>query len=207
MKRLKVLTITVLAAAVLCACSGNNAEETTAAPETAEETTAAETEEETAATEAADLSDGSDYFMLQGVVHDISDDDDSFSLLCDDGVTREISVYDIGDMEINLEDGEQIAIACIGKMSDDLSGVKLIVALPEQEEWTFAEKTGVTTNNAMSAFGIETDDGETIQFLKDNCPIYDDALAGDEGDRVTVSYVISADGNFPMEIRPAADQS
>ncbi len=208
MKKLKVLTATVIMAVVLAACGGNQSAETTAAPETEAQTTAeateADAEEETEAVIQTEEAAGQIFDMLQGVVQDLSDDGSSFSFLCDDGVTREISVSDIGDVEVDLADGVQIAIGCIGKITDDLSGVTLVVALPEQEEWTIKTSTGVTTNNAMSAFGIDADDsGDNIQFLKDNCPIVDHALSQDEGDYITVTYVISAEGNFPLMIEPA----
>ncbi len=212
MRKLKIFTaVTLMAALLLSACGGSGESAATAA-----ETTAAQTEAETASeadiqtepaseTEAVmEQADAGDYHMLQGVVEDVSEDGDTFSLRCDDGITREISVYDIGDMEVNIEDGTQIAIAYIGDPlgdSADVASVKLVVAFPEQEEWTFRTISGVTTSNGMSAFGVETTDGENIEFLKDNCPIEDGALSNDDGDKVTVTYVQTMDTNYPIEIK------
>ena len=79
----------------------------------------------------------------------------------------------------------------------------LVVALPEQEEWSILTEKGTTTANAMSSFTMKTDDGQELSFLKDNCPIEDGALAGDSGDKVSVTYVNSQGVNYPVEIRSA----
>lgn len=48
---------------------------------------------------------------------------------------------------------------------------------------------------------MKTDDGQELSFLKDNCPIEEGALAGDSGDKVTVTYVNSQGVNYPVEIK------
>lgn len=76
----------------------------------------------------------------------------------------------------------------------------LVVALPEQEEWTISTEEGTTTANAMSSFAMKTADGRELSFLKDNCPIEDGALSEDSGDSIWVTYVTSEGMNFPVEI-------
>ena len=84
-----------------------------------------------------------------------------------------------------------------------LEDVTLVVALPEQEEWTITTETGTTTANAMSTFSMKTEDGRELSFMKANCPIEEGALAADSGDAVEVTYVASQGINFPIEIKAA----
>ena len=104
-------------------------------------------------------------------------------------------------MEVEIEEDVQIAIAYIGEPLGSLEDVTLVVALPEQEEWSILTEDGTTTANAMSSFTIKTDDGQELSFLKDNCPIEEGVLAGDSGDKVTVTYVNSQGVNYPVEIK------
>ena len=106
-------------------------------------------------------------------------------------------------MEVDIKEDVHIAIAYIGEPLGELKDVILVVALPEQEEWSILTEKGVTTANAMSSFSMKTDDGQELSFLKDNCPIEDGALAGDSGDKVRVTYVNSQGVNYPVEIRSA----
>ena len=94
----------------------------------------------------------------------------------------------------------EIAIAYIGEPLGKLEDVDLVVALPEQEEWTISTEEGTTTANAMSSFAMKTADGRELSFLKDNCPIEDGALSEDSGDLIWVTYVTSEGMNFPVEI-------
>lgn len=170
-------------------------EETTKAPETAaqpEETTAPQAEEK--------------YHMLQGTVTKVTGDGSVFTLSGDDGKDYDISRSSIKDVEAEIAENVQIAIAYIGGPLGELKDVTLVVALPEQEEWSILTETGVTTANAMSSFTVKTDDGRELSFLKDNCPIEDGALAGDSGDEVLVTYVNSQGVNYPVEIRAAGQQ-
>ena len=139
-----------------------------------------------------------------------SQDGSRFSLLADTGVTYEISLDQIRDVEEEIEPEVQIAIAYIGEeleSQEDLEQVDLVVVFPEQEEWTICQETGTTLFNAMSSFTLKTDQGHELQLLKDNCPIEDGALSQDSGDRVTVIYVTSQGLNFPIEILKAGDQN
>ena len=169
-----------------------SAEETTKAPETTAK--AQETTEQAA--EAKEV-----YHMLQGTVTKVTADGSVFTLQADDGRDYDISQSDIRDVEVEIEEDVQIAIAYIGEPLGSLEDVTLVVALPEQEEWSILTEKGTTTANAMSSFTIKTDDGQELSFLKDNCPIEEGALAGDSVDKVTVTYVNSQGVNYPVEIK------
>lgn len=139
-----------------------SAEETTKAPETTAK--APETTEQAA--EAKEV-----YHMLQGTVTKVTADGSVFTLQADDGKDYDISQSNIRDVEVEIEEDVQIAIAYIGEPLGSLEDVTLVVALPEQEEWSILTEDGTTTANAMSSFTIKTDDGQELSFLKDNCPI------------------------------------
>lgn len=147
------------------------------------------------------------YHMLQGTVIKAAGEGDVFTLQADDGKKYDIKRSDIRDVEVELEEDVQIAIACIGEPTDSLRDVTLVVALPEQEEWSILEDSGTTVSNAMSTFSMKTEDGRELSFLKDNCPIEEGALVGDNGDKVTVVYVNSQGTNFPIEIKKGESPS
>ena len=168
-----------------------SAEETTKAPET----TAKSPETTEQAAEAKEV-----YHMLQGTITKVTADGSVFTLQADDGKDYDISQSDIRDVEVEIEEDVQIAIAYIGEPLGSLEDVTLVVALPEQEEWSILTEDGTTTANAMSSFTIKTDDGQELSFLKDNCPIEDGALSEDSGDSIWVTYVTSEGMNFPVEI-------
>ena len=171
-----------------------SAEETTKAPETTVK--APETTEQAA--EAKEV-----YHMLQGTVTKVTEDGAVFTLQADDGRDYDISQSDIRDVEVEIDENVQIAIAYIGEPLGRPEDVTLVVALPEQEEWSILTEKGTTTANAMSSFTMKTDDGQELSFLKDNCPIEDGTLAGDSGDEVSVTYVNSQGVNYPVEIKSA----
>ena len=168
-----------------------SAEETTKAPETT-----AKAQEKTEKAAAKEV-----YHMLQGTVTKVTEDGAVFTLQADDGRDYDISQSDIRDVEVEIDENVQIAIAYIGEPLGRPEDVTLVVALPEQEEWSILTEKGTTTANAMSSFTMKTDDGQELSFLKDNCPIEEGALAGDSGDKVTVTYVNSQGVNYPVEIK------
>ena len=169
------------------------------AVETSETVTSQASAEET--TKAPETTAKEVYHMLQGTVTKVTADGSVFTLQADDGRDYDISQSDIRDVEVEIEEDVQIAIAYIGEPLGSLEDVTLVVALPEQEEWSILTEKGTTTANAMSSFTIKTDDGQELSFLKDNCPIEEGALAGDSGDKVTVTYVNSQGVNYPVEIK------
>ena len=139
--------------------------------------------------------------MLQVTITKEQNDGSDFTLQADDGKEYAISVSDISDVETELEKDTQIAIACMKDASGDPEKASYIAAFPEQEEWTISTAEGITTSNAMSTFMIQTTDGRELGFIKDGCPSDEDALSGDSGDSVIVTYVTSDNANFPLEIR------
>lgn len=207
-----IATAAVLAAVLLAAgCSKKPAAETEpSATETTEaQTTEAATEPET--TEASTEADGeavdltNRYHMLQGTVVKTTEDGSVFTLQADDGQNYDLKLAQIRDVEVEIQEDVQIAIAYIGKEIGK-GGVKpedtdLVVALPEQEEWTVYQETGTTMFNAMSSFTVKTDDNRELSLLKDNCPMEEGALTKDSGDRVMVAYVTSGGTNYPVEVR------
>ena len=207
-----IATAAVLAAVLLAAgCSKKTAAETApSATETTEaQTTEAATEPET--TEASTEADGeavdltNRYHMLQGTVVKTTEDGSVFTLQADDGQNYDLKLAQIRDVEVEIQEDVQIAIAYIGKEIGK-GGVKpedtdLVVALPEQEEWTVYRETGTTMFNAMSSFTVKTDDNRELSLLKDNCPMEEGALTKDSGDRVMVAYVTSGGTNYPVEVR------
>lgn len=143
------------------------------------------------------------YHMLQGTVTKAPGEGEAFTLRADDGKDYEIGLSDIRYVEVELEKDVQVAIAYIGEPLGDLKDVTLVVALPEQEEWSIFTEQGVTISNGMSSFSMKTEDGRALSFLKDNCPIEEGALAEDSGEKVSVVYVNSQGANYPIEIKKA----
>ncbi len=196
----------LMAAALAAGCARKPAAETpaetveTTAPETtkAPETTAPETTKDSAETSGqVDLKDR--YHMLQGTVVKTAEDGSVFTLQADDGKDYDIKQAEIRDVEVEIKKDVQIAIACIGKPGTE--DVQMVIALPEQEEWTVYQETGTTVFNAMSSFTLKTDDNRELSLLKDNCPMEEGALTKDSGDRIMVAYVTSGGTNFPVEVR------
>ncbi len=166
-----------------------------------EETTAqVETE---ASTEASSQEENGRYHMLQGTIIKAAEDGSVFTLKADDGKEYEIPLSQIGDVETEIEANKQIAVAWIGEEGAGLEDMDLVLALPEQEEWSILTETGTTTSNSMSTFSVETRDGREISFIKDNCLVEDGALSSDSGDKVEVVYVTSQGFHFPLEIKKA----
>lgn len=205
-KRMMTITAAVCMAAVLAAgCAKKEEPAATQAPQTEEETEPA-AQEETEKADEKPQEASERYHMLQGTVTEVSGDGSSFALLADDGNTYEINLSDIRDVETELETDGQIAIAYIGQELGELEDVELVIALPEQEEWTIYQETGTTIFNAMSSFTMKTDEGHELSLIKGNCPMEEGALSQDSGDVVTVAYVTSQGMNFPIEILAAAQE-
>ena len=205
MRRQVYMTTAAVMAAMLfaSACSKKNEPAPTASSqtETATEPAAKPSETETAQDQTEAPKESAQYHMLQGTITRAEEDGSVFTLQADDGKDYDIRLSDIRDVETQIAPDVQIAIAYIGDPLGDLEDVDLVVALPEQEEWTIITEEGTTTANAMSSFTMETADGRELSFIKDNCPIEDGALSSDSGDKVKVTYVTSDETNFPVEIR------
>lgn len=197
------------AAALATGCARKPAAETPAAavettvPETAKapETTAPATTQAgtEASSQAVDFKNR--YHMLQGTVVKAAEDGSVFTLRADDGKDYDINQADIRDVEVEIKKDVQLAIAYIGKPLGQIADVQLVIALPEQEEWTIYQETGTTVFNAMSSFTMKTDDNRELSLMKDNCPMEEGALTKDSGDRLMVAYVTSDGTNLPIEVR------
>lgn len=170
-------------------------------PAQAEETTTAGTAGGTTA--AGTVQAKEMYHMLQGTVTKAAGDGSAFTLQADTGKEYDIKLSDIRDVEADIKEDTQIAIVYIGAPLGELKDVTLVLALPEQEEWSILTEKGITTTNAMSSFGMKTEDGQELSFMKDNCPMEDGALSGDSGDKVLVTYVNFQGVNYPVEIKSA----
>ena len=190
-KQVYMTAVAVMAGVLLASGCSKNQDEMPSSLVPQTETTPAQTEEP---------AEAGRYHMLQGTVIEEKEDGSAFTLLADDGKEYEISLSDIRDVETEIAEDIQIAIAYIGEPLGKLEDVDLVVALPEQEEWTISTEEGTTTANAMSSFAMKTADGRELSFLKDNCPIEDGALSEDSGDSIWVTYVTSEGMNFPVEI-------
>lgn len=205
MRKQVYMTAAAVMAAMLfaSACSKKNEPVPTASSqtETATEPAAKPSETETTQDQTEAPAESARYHMLQGTITRAEEDGSVFTLQADDGKDYDIRLSDIRDVETQIAPDAQIAIAYIGDPLGDLEDVDLVVALPEQEEWTIITEEGTTTANAMSSFTMETADGKELSFIKDNCPIEDGALSADSGDKVKVTYVTSDQTNFPVEIR------
>ncbi len=216
---LAVSSAIVLSMALIAGCSSskNETAQTTAATESAE-TQAAVTEAEdtedssvkeetvTAATtapseEPSRTVTSGDYNILRGKAVNVSDDAGTFNLEESDGSVRAFNESDILDIETDIEEGSEIAIVCIGNVLVEGEEITYVVLLPDQDEWDIVTAKGVTTSNAMSTFSMDTEDGENLIFLKDNCPIESGSLSNDSGDSIEVVYVTSDDTNYPIEIK------
>lgn len=200
----------VMAGMLLASGCGKKQEETsvsrTETQTESEKATEKLSETETSAEQTEEAKENERYHMLQGTVIKAEEDGSAFTLQADDGKEYEISLGDIRDVETEIAEDIQIAIAYIGEPLGKLEEADLVVALPEQEEWTISTEEGVTTANAMSSFSMKTEDGRELSFLKDNCPVEEGALAGDSGDKVRVTYVTSEGMNFPVEIEKAGQR-
>lgn len=198
-------TAVALSAALAMACTRKPAVETaeTVAPgapaqETASPQTTSGGSEETRLPQAEEM-----YHMLQGTVTKVAGDGSAFTLKADNGQDYDIKQSDIRDVEADVREDSQIAIVYIGAPLGELKNVTLVVALPEQEEWSILTEKGVTTDNAMSSFSMKTDDGQELSFLKDNCPMEEGALSNDSGDKLSVTFVNSRGVNYPVDIKSA----
>lgn len=153
-------------------CSKKQEDAPSSSVQQTETTTESEAPSETETTPAQteESAQAGRYHMLQGTVVEEKEDGSAFTLLADDGKEYEISLSDIRDVEMEIAEDVQIAIAYIGEPLGKLEDVDLVVALPEQEEWTISIEEGITTANAMSSFAMKTADGRELSFLRITAP-------------------------------------
>lgn len=114
-----------------------------------------------------------------------------------------VTGLEIGDIEADMAVGNNVAILFNGDIVRDAENLQFMVILPEGD-YTLLEADGVTVGSTMSVFSINTADGSTIDFLKDNCRIDDSVLKSESGDHVKVYYAHSEEyGNFPLRVYAA----
>ena len=194
------ITAVAMSAALAAGCQKAEPAETTAAAETVSESTGtgmAESESsETSGTVAQDDERLADYHLLQGIVTGTNDEKGTFTLKADDGGEYVITTGNIGDVETEIADD---SLVVIGNM--DLEKVNMVIAAPGDDDWTIAYAEGTTTANAMSTFMMVTADGTEMGFMKDGCPMDEDALGGDSGAKIGVVYMDSENVSFPLEIK------
>ena len=190
------MTAVAMSAALAAGCQKAEPAETTAAAETVAESTGtgmAESESsETSGTAAQDDERLADYHLLQGIVTGTNDEKGTFTLKADDGGEYVITTGNIGDVETEIADDSLVVIGYIGvEIHDnmDLEKVNMVIAAPGDDDWT------------MSTFMMVTADGTEMGFMKDGCPMDEDALGGDSGAKIGVVYMDSEDVSFPLEIR------
>ena len=138
------------------------------------------------------------------VVTGTNDEKGTFTLKADDGGEYVITTGNIGDVETEIADDSLVVIGYIGvEIHDnmDLEKVNMVIAAPGDDDWTIAYAEGTTTANAMSTFMMVTADGTEMGFMKDGCPMDEDALGGDSGAKIGVVYMDSEDVSFPLEIK------
>ena len=138
-------------------------------------------------------------------VHDSSSNERSFGGRMPEGRTGgdNCGSRDSG-VETEIADDSLVVIGYIGvEIHDnmDLEKVNMVIAAPGDDDWTIAYAEGTTTANAMSTFMMVTADGTEMGFMKDGCPMDEDALGGDSGAKIGVVYMDSEDVSFPLEIK------
>ena len=196
------MTVLAMSAALATGCQKAEPEETTVAAETTTE--AAESASSGSSEAAQDDEKLANYHLLQGIVTGTNDEKGTFTLKADDGGEYVITTADIHDVETEIADDSLVVIGYIGvEIHDntDLEKVDMVIAAPGDDDWTIAYAEGTTTANAMSTFTMVTADGTEIGFMKDGCPMDEDALGGDSGAKISVVYMDSEDVSFPLEIK------
>ena len=178
--------------------------ESTAAPEAE---AMPETDETYPGTVAAEEQDTDAYYgvMYAGVVDMRSDESGTavYSLqdLNDPENVWTLRGTDIGDIVAELEKGSQAAFLFRGDMIREADSLEFVAAVP-YTAYRIGRAEGVTLNNTMSTFSLQTDGGSVLNFLKDNCRIEEGAMKRNEGDHIAVYYAYSEQEQiyYPLEI-------
>ena len=202
------MALLVMSAAFVAGCQKEETAETSVVVETEIEAEKAGTSESTPAESSETMAQNDEklanYHLLQGIVTGTNDEKGTFTLKADDGGEYVITIADIRDVETELADDSLVVIGYIGvEIHDnmDLEKVNMVIAAPGDDDWTISYVEGTTTANAMSTFMIVTADGTEMGFMKDGCPMDEDALGGDSGAKISVVYMDSEDVSFPLEIK------
>lgn len=198
------MTVLAINAALATGCQKAEPAETTVAAETTAEAGTTDSASSESSETAQDDEKLADYHLLQGIVTGTNDEKGTFTLKADDGGEYVITTADIRDVETEIADDSLVVIGYIGTEihdNTDLEKVNMVIAAPGDDDWTIAYAEGTTTANAMSTFTMVTADGTEMGFMKDGCPMDEDALGGDSGAKISVVYMDSEDVSFPLEIK------
>lgn len=172
--------------------SESSANESAAAEAAQEETTADETKAEV------------HYGIIKGTITEGTEDDLEILVTTDEGQELSVGPLEITSVETVIEPGRNIAIVYAGDFDgSNLENLDLYLMLEQHDNMEIKTVTGVTTANAMSTFQLKTDDGQEIDFMKDNCGMEKDAMTKDSGDRVKVVYLASGEDTYPLYIYKA----
>lgn len=111
-----------------------------------------------------------------------------------------VTGLEIGDIEADMAVGNDVVVLFNGDIVKDAENLQFLVLLPEGD-YKLKTAEGVTVSNTMSVFTINTSDGASMDFLKDNCRIDDDTLNADSDDTVKVYYADGGElGNYPLRV-------
>ena len=178
-----------------------------------EKITTEETSEESDTAESAGTTDfavenaaeSAEYSLISGTVAEYDPDAGVF-LLKTKSDALPLKCEQIGDLETDLEEGSRIVIGCVGtatqEMFDaaDVSALKLVVALPGDQDWELQETDGTFVDSAMSTFSIQLADEIQCGFLKDGCPVEDGAFEPDSAKKLHVVYLEANEMRFPLNV-------
>lgn len=183
-------------------------EESKEETETVSEPDTYEVYEESIAVDEAAIADGISpyygvmYVSVLDVNGNLGDSDTVYSFKDKNDPENAWSVtgLEIGDIEADMTPGADVAVLFHGDVIRDADNIEFIAVLPDGS-YTLKQAEGTTLSNTMSSFVIETSDGGSLSFLKDNCSIENDAMKSDSGDRIRVYYADGgALGNFPLSV-------
>lgn len=216
MKKTWILAVTICAALLFTACGkpANNTESTTGTAESTVQST-----ENTESTESASMeAPGSsvEFKILYGKVTKVDDSMKNMTVLNGDTEVNFNLSSVMVETSYALEPDVNVSVVYKGEISgSDASNATVILVLDAQEDMKIQEVSGSVTDQAMSTFGIKTDAGEEISFLKDNFEGQETGVLGQATDEsngsgamvkvtyVTVTYDAGSKSNFPLKVEAA----
>ncbi len=183
------------------------AEDGSEATEAASETLSSETYPETLASAEGVGSEGErDYFgIMHAIINRVVKEDDgstiyTFTDKLDPENVWAVRSIEFGDILVEASAGTETAVMFLGDIINNSEDTIFVAMLPEGD-YTIGYAAGVMIDNAMSTFTLDTGNGETLSFLKDNCPMDEGVLSANDGDRIVVYYAEDTEGNrYPFRI-------
>lgn len=219
MKKTWIVMMTICAALVFTGCGKKADPMGTSAPastETTAETTAAPEETTTPPASQDAPGETSEFKNFTGKVTAVSDTLEDVTIKKDGGeVTLSLQGVDI-ETSYALEPDTEVSVVYKGEISGtDTANAKILMIVDVQKSLEVKTVTGSVEDQAMSAFMIKLDDGQTMSFLKNNCEGLDTGVLGQaNGDSngsgtvvtvtyITVNYDASSGANFPLKVEAA----